>query len=86
MLWEISGQICFSGQAQVAQKYWMQKYIQSSETFQGTLRFSGQEQVAQNFWMINNIYIFTVKTFRAHSIFLGKHKLLKNPECENYIQ
>ena len=114
MQWEISGQICFSGQAQVAQKYWMQKYIQSSEKFQGTLCFSGRAQVAQilndkkyiqysekfygklcfsgpaqlgqNFWMIKNKYIFTVKIFRAHSIFLGKHKLLKNPECKKYIQ
>jgi len=24
--------------------------------------------------------------FRAHSVFLGKHKLLKNPECKNCIQ
>jgi len=24
--------------------------------------------------------------FRAHSVFQGKHKLLKNPESENYIQ
>jgi len=43
----ILGQICFSVQAQVAQKYWMQKYIQSSEKFQGTLCFSGEAQVAQ---------------------------------------
>jgi len=27
-----------------------------------------------------------VKNFRAHSVFLGKHKLLKNPECEKYIE
>jgi len=27
-----------------------------------------------------------VKNFKAHSFFLGKHKLLKNPECEKYIQ
>ena len=24
--------------------------------------------------------------FKAHSVFQGKHKLLKNPECKNYIQ
>jgi len=24
--------------------------------------------------------------FRAHSVFQGKRKLLKNPECEKYMQ
>ena len=28
----------------------------------------------------------TVKSFRAHSVFQGKRKLLKNPECKKYIQ
>ena len=28
----------------------------------------------------------TVKIFRAHSVFQGKRKLLKNPECKKYIQ
>jgi len=27
-----------------------------------------------------------VKDFRAHSVFQGKNKLLKNPECKKYIQ
>jgi len=26
----------------------------------------------------------TVKIFRAHSVFQGKRKLLKNPDVENY--
>jgi len=50
MEWKISGHLCFSGQAQAAQKSWMVKiYIQYSE-------------------------------FKAHFIFQGKCKLLKNPE------
>ena len=28
----------------------------------------------------------TVRNFRAHAVFQGKRKLLKNPECEKYIQ
>jgi len=35
--------------------------------------------------MIKSIYI-QYSEFRAHSVFQGKHKLLKNPERENYIQ
>jgi len=27
-----------------------------------------------------------VKNFRANSVFQGKHKFLKNPECKKYIQ
>jgi len=27
-----------------------------------------------------------VKNIRAHSVFQGKSKLLKNPECKKYIQ
>jgi len=27
-----------------------------------------------------------VKKFKAHSVYQGKHKLFKNPECKNYIQ
>ena len=31
-------------------------------------------------------YFNTVKNFRAHSVLQGKHRLLKNPECKQYIQ
>jgi len=32
-------------------------------------------------------YVFnTVKNSRANSVFQGKRKLLKNPECKKYIQ
>ena len=27
-----------------------------------------------------------MKNFRAHAVFQGKRKLLKNPECDKYIQ
>ena len=30
--------------------------------------------------------IFNNSKFRAHSVFQGKRKLLKNPECKKYIQ
>jgi len=31
-------------------------------------------------------YFNTVKNSRAHFVFQGKRKLLKNPKCKNYIQ
>jgi len=34
--------------------------------------------------MIKNIY--SIQWIRAHSVFQGKRKLLKNPECKKYIQ
>jgi len=46
--------------------------------------FSGQAQVTQNSRIIKNIFN-TVKNFRAPSVFQGKRKLLKNPECKKYI-
>ena len=42
--WKISGQLCFSGQAQVAQKSWTIKNIHSIQWIQGTLCFSVQAQ------------------------------------------
>jgi len=30
--------------------------------------------------------MLSVSEFKAHSVFQGKRKLLKNPECEKYIQ
>ena len=47
--------------------------------------FSGQVQVTQNSKIIKNIFN-TAKNFRALSVFQGKRKLLKNPECKKYIQ
>ena len=54
--WKISEQTLFSGQAQVAQKYWMVKNISIQWTISGQLWFSGQAQVARKHWMIKNIY------------------------------
>jgi len=34
--------------------------------------------------MIKNTH--SVSEFNAHSVFKGKRKLLKNPECQKYIQ
>jgi len=31
-------------------------------------------------------YFNTGKNFRAHSVFQGKHRLVKNPERKKYIQ
>jgi len=34
--------------------------------------------------MIKNMH--SVSEFKAHSVFQGKRKLFKNPECKKYIQ
>jgi len=31
-------------------------------------------------------YFNAMKNIRANSVFQGRHKLLKSPECKNYIQ
>jgi len=49
----------------------------------GQLCLSGQAQVAQKSWIIKNTYSVAYSKFRAHSVFQGKRKLLKNPECKN---
>ena len=36
-------------------------------------------------YTVYKIYIQCTE-FRAHSVFQGKRKLLKNPECKKYIQ
>jgi len=43
-----------------------------------------QEQVAEKSWMIQNMH--SVREFKAHYVFQGKRKLLKNPECKKFIQ
>ena len=50
----------------------------------GQLCFSGQAQVVQNSWIIK--YTYAVQWVRAPSVFQCKRKLLKNPECNLYIQ
>ena len=52
-----SGQLCFSGQAQVAQKSWIIKNISLQIKISGQTLFSGQTQVAQKSWMIKNTWI-----------------------------
>ena len=48
------------------------------------LCFSGQAQVIQKAWIIK-VYIQYSK-LRESSVFQGKRKLFKNPECKKYIQ
>ena len=74
----------FQGKRKVLKNPECQKYIQYSENFQGKLCFSGQAQVPQKSVVIK-IYI-QYSEFRPRSVFQGKCKLLKNPECQRYIQ
>jgi len=46
--------------------------------------FSGQAQVVKKSWM-SNVYSIQWK-ISGHTVFQGKRKLLKNPECQTYIQ
>jgi len=59
----------------------VEKYIQYGEKFQGTLCFSGQAQMCSKILNVKSIFN-TVKNFRAHAVFQGKCKLLKNPKCK----
>jgi len=63
----------------------VEKYIQCGEKFQGTLCFSCQAQMCSKILYVKCIFN-TVKNFREHSVFNGKHKLLKNSQCKKYIQ
>jgi len=53
---KISGQLCVSGQALVAQKFWMYNIYSIQWKIPGQLCFSGQAQVTQNNWIIKNLY------------------------------
>jgi len=70
LLWNISGQTLFSGQAQVDQKSWMIKNISIQWKISGQLYFSGQAQVDQKSWMIKNIS--TQWKFSGQLCFPGK--------------
>jgi len=50
----------------------------------GQTLFSGQANVAQKSWIIKTYIQYS--EFKAHSVFQGKTKLLKNPECKKCIQ
>jgi len=70
----IQGTLCFSGQARVAQKSWMQKvYSIYSENFQEKLCFLEQAQSCSEILNGRKYIEYSEK-------FLGKRKLLKNPE------
>jgi len=66
--WKIPGWLCFSGQAQVAQKFWMWKVYSIQRKIPGQLCFSGQAQVVQKSWMVKNIFNIE-KNFRGNSVF-----------------
>jgi len=53
------------------------------ETFRSNSVFRASTSCSK-FWMIK-IYI-QYSEFRAHSVFQGKGKLLKNPECKKHVQ
>jgi len=56
--WKFSGQLCFQGKAQVAQKFWIIKNIYTIQwKFSGQLCFSGQAQVAQKSWTVKKFSI-----------------------------
>jgi len=74
----------FQGKRKLLKNPECKTYIQYSEKFQGTLFFGASASCSK---ILNVKRIFnTVKNFRAHSAFQGKRKLLKNPECQTYIQ
>jgi len=81
---KFQGKLCFQGKHNLLKNFEWQKIFQYSEKFQdnSVFRASGSCSKILNVKSIFN----TVKYFRVHSVFQGKHKLLKNPECKKYIQ
>ena len=76
--WKIPGQLCLSGQAQIAQNAWIIKiYIQHSE-FRAPSVFYGKRKLLKNSECKK--YIPCSEKFLGNSVFQGKRKLLKNPE------
>jgi len=55
-------------------------YIQYSEKFQGKFCFQSKRK------SLKNPYFNAVNILKANSVFQGKQKLLKHPECETYIK
>jgi len=80
---KIPGQLCFSGQAQVAKKSWTIKIqIQYSE-FRAPSVFQGKRKLLKN----PECKRYSIQwKFQGNSVFQGKRKSLKNPECKKYIQ
>ena len=74
----------FSGQAQVAQKSWMIKNISKEWKTSGQLCFSGQAQ-----WgcskILNDKIISIQWKFQGNSVFQGKRKMFKIPECKSIL-
>ena len=82
--WKIQGKFCFQGQAKVAQKSWKIKNIWIQWKIPGQILIFRASAGCSKFWMIKNIY--SIEWIQAHSVFQGKHKLIKNTECKNYFQ
>ena len=70
MPWKIPGHLCFSGQAQVAQKSWMIKIFQYSENFQGNSGFQGKCKLLKN--PECKRYIQYGGKFQGNSVFSGQ--------------
>ena len=79
---KFQGTLCFQGKRKLLKKPECKKYIPYSE-FKATLSFRANASCSK---ILNVKSIFnTVKNDRAHSVFQGKRKLLKKPECKKYI-
>ena len=78
MQWKIPGQLCFSGQAQVAQIFWIINNTYSVHWIQGNSVFQGKCKLLKNSQC--KMYIKYRENFQDNSVFQGKRKLLKNAE------
>jgi len=74
--WKIPGQLCFPGQAQVAQKSWIIKYIYSVLWIQGTLCFYRASASCSKLLNCKK-YIQYRETFQGKLCFQVKHKFIK---------
>ena len=58
------------------------QYFNTVRNFRATLFFRASASSSKS-WMIKVIHSIAYSEFRTHSVFQGKRKLLKNPECKN---
>jgi len=70
--WKISGQLCFSGQAQVAKNPVYESVFNTVKIFRANSIFQGKHKVAQKSWMVKGqIVYFYAKVLFSGQIFVA---------------
>ena len=80
--WKIQGKLCLQGKLKLLKNLKDKKYFNTVKNFWVNSVFQGKRRL----FKILNDKIYILNTVNSGTLwFQGKHKLLKNPECKNYI-